>query len=1098
MPNYNTYIDIKENPLLKHLIMFMMCLGAISNTFAYNFWTIGTQEGLSQLSVLGIHQDRLGRMWFGTEEGLNVFDGNRLKVFHSSASIQDEHDGHLAFLGNSNYPIVEDKDGNIFFRSDNSLIKYDIVTQTFSHIAYKGFFALSACDGEVWLGTSRRLYKLVDDSLHCMHELEYAIDAKSLYVRDSIAWMGCENELLKIDLRHKTHTSVLKACVWSIYEDVERNLWIATRKHGIYRIGLDERIEEISICENKGKCTVPDEVRCFVEDGKGNLWIGTFNGLIRYSLKTKKSIRLTTRNGLSHNSVYALYADRNDNIWVGTYYGGVNCFNINNNNFLYFLNEDLGTPFVGSMVEDNDNRLWICTEGAGLKCYNKTTHDFTNIPIQWTANGITTIHPNLKTICFDKKNNVLYIGTTTGGMCRYSLFNGKLKHYNLDHNIRNLLGSSVDKLCIHGDYLYLKVRKGIYKMHIPTEKITPLVEGKSYHNTWVRTFTVDSKGYIWIAGYNDIRIVNLNYPDEVYKLYNSIDGLGRYPITCISESPSGEMILATRGAGVYKSVHHKSFELVDPKLDKLFCYDVKFSQNGQMLTLTDKGLYVCDMVNQHIQIIGLQDYLSPLKAINIGCQIYVSKDSTIYVGGTNGMVAYRDRHFAKQQHSYDIYIASLLVNGKKLDSRTQTLVFSEKRNTLQLEVGTTNFYNGINNGIYRYKLEGYDTDWRQTDNAHIEYHNVPIGNYSLVIEDGNEINTHVFPIRLSIEDVNGDSDRLFYIVLAVILMLIGVIVIINRRKSVAVIDTSENQEGQQSSIALRNEDICGLLEELQKEQNHKLGEGILFVYLRRQKGDLYYRVYRTLFKELMAHLIQFILDSFKDGQNSIEIIPYLKGDTLYVRIVDYVNGPISDADLARMSALCADNDSVYDNQSRTGGCEKNGEVNIIRALCLQNDAFIDIKCNTGFAADFTVSIHNEPANEAQLAADDETSTHQEEQKEPELNVDKDFIAQVDHIILENISNEHFNIGDIISAQYMNRTFFYKKFKEETGMSPNEYLNCFRLCYARDMFIDHPDYQVADVAYKVGFGSPRYLGRCFKKKFGIPPIAYRKIFSEGNK
>ena len=57
------------------LLILIVCLFAL-NIQAMRFRHLSIPEGLSQLSVLSIYQDRLGRMWFGTEEGVNIFDGN--------------------------------------------------------------------------------------------------------------------------------------------------------------------------------------------------------------------------------------------------------------------------------------------------------------------------------------------------------------------------------------------------------------------------------------------------------------------------------------------------------------------------------------------------------------------------------------------------------------------------------------------------------------------------------------------------------------------------------------------------------------------------------------------------------------------------------------------------------------------------------------------------------------------------------------------------------------------------------------------------------------------------------------------------------------
>ena len=61
----------------KTIILFIF-LHVLSYAFPIYFKHIGMKEGLSQLSVMSIYQDELGRMWFGTEEGLSVFDGVRV------------------------------------------------------------------------------------------------------------------------------------------------------------------------------------------------------------------------------------------------------------------------------------------------------------------------------------------------------------------------------------------------------------------------------------------------------------------------------------------------------------------------------------------------------------------------------------------------------------------------------------------------------------------------------------------------------------------------------------------------------------------------------------------------------------------------------------------------------------------------------------------------------------------------------------------------------------------------------------------------------------------------------------------------------------
>ena len=66
------------------IISLILLVGFCSGTYPIYFKHIGMQEGLSQLSVMAIYQDNLGRMWFGTEEGISIYDGVQTKVYKPS------------------------------------------------------------------------------------------------------------------------------------------------------------------------------------------------------------------------------------------------------------------------------------------------------------------------------------------------------------------------------------------------------------------------------------------------------------------------------------------------------------------------------------------------------------------------------------------------------------------------------------------------------------------------------------------------------------------------------------------------------------------------------------------------------------------------------------------------------------------------------------------------------------------------------------------------------------------------------------------------------------------------------------------------------
>lgn len=101
------------------IISLILLVGFCSGTYPIYFKHIGMQEGLSQLSVMAIYQDNLGRMWFGTEEGISIYDGVQTKVYKPS----EFHRQNANPIGNQTHFIAGDKDGNVFFDSDQSIIR---------------------------------------------------------------------------------------------------------------------------------------------------------------------------------------------------------------------------------------------------------------------------------------------------------------------------------------------------------------------------------------------------------------------------------------------------------------------------------------------------------------------------------------------------------------------------------------------------------------------------------------------------------------------------------------------------------------------------------------------------------------------------------------------------------------------------------------------------------------------------------------------------------------------------------------------------------------------------------------------------------------
>ncbi len=97
----------------------------------------------------------------------------------------------------------------------------------------------------------------------------------------------------------------------------------------------------------------------------------------------------------------------------------------------------------------------------------------------------------------------------------------------------------------------------------------------------------------------------------------------------------------------------------------------------------------------------------------------------------------------------------------------------------------------------------------------------------------------------------------------------------------------------------------------------------------------------------------------------------------------------------------------------------------------------------------------------------------------------DLLERVRQYIDSHISDENLTIPSIAAEMGMSRTTFFSRFKELSGLSPQDYLTHYRIAYARQL-LQAGGLSVSEVAYKSGFSDPKYFSRIFKKVEGVSP------------
>lgn len=726
------------------LLLILPLLLCEQGLHAYYFRKIGPAQGLDQPAVLAIYEDTLGRMWFGSRGGVYLYDGNTAHSFRPETAGRQE-DGSRCLIGNEVSRITGDRNGDVFIRSEHALVKYDIRRETFEVIRPDRVGALSTFRGNVWYtaGDSLFMYDAGSGAEKFMRKLGIT-DIFCLLVEDGKLWAGTPKGLYLSENGGPLRNLLPNTEIYSLFRSSRNELWIASRMNGLYSIRRDGVLRREPYGKDK---VVSSQIREFAEDEDQNIWFGTFEGLQIYNPYTDEyriiGADSSLPGALSHSSVFSLYRDSHNTIWVGTYYGGVNYVNPARDIFTYHVAADgrddcLNYPIVGQMVEDVHRRLWICTDGGGLNRLDLKTGKFT----YFRASDPNSVrHDNIKTVAYDDRRDVLYIGTHTGGMSRYDGRTGRF--FNYSGRQGEGPGNIIYSMLFHDGRLYVSARNGLWILDPETDGFEQLL---SYGP--VLTFDIDSRGFMWMADRTGLLRMDLKGGGEPERVRTDSSDVS-CRVTKIHESASGLVYIATLGQGVKVYDHEtdsfKTLSRQENNLASNYCYNLmETSRNGILIT-TDAGLTLYSPFTGLGRPVGKTDVFST----GDGGGMYECLDNRIFIGGMNGMVSFDESVlYGPEADDAGFYFSELYVNNSRVfpgdgtGILTNSLPFTRElrlaptRNNLSIVFAVSDYATYPDKGKYFYKLEGFDSDWNSAAANSLNYTNLPPGKYVLKVRPG--------------------------------------------------------------------------------------------------------------------------------------------------------------------------------------------------------------------------------------------------------------------------------------------------------------------------------------------------------------------------
>ena len=127
----------------------------------------------------------------------------------------------------------------------------------------------------------------------------------------------------------------------------------------------------------------------------------------------------------------------------------------------------------------------------------------------------------------------------------------------------------------------------------------------------------------------------------------------------------------------------------------------------------------------------------------------------------------------------------------------------------------------------------------------------------------------------------------------------------------------------------------------------------------------------------------------------------------------------------------------------------------------------------------------------------QTSTESEAQAALHLsNPDQAFITRATEIVMQHLADGDYNREAFAKDMAMGESTLYNKVKATTGQTVIAFITSIRLKEAQRIIRSNPNILISDVATQVGFNTPKYFSKCFKKEFGIFPKEYAEEQKKG--
>ncbi len=856
---------------------------AVNNDLKFEHLSL--EQGLSQSLVLCIAQDKQGFLWFGTEDGLNRYDGYEFKIYrHSEADSSSLTNNYI-------YTLYKDSEGNLWIGTwGGGLDRYDAKYDKFLHYEAANASAspsLNKVTGiledsrkVLWITTwggglcrvDRSARRIEQVSLHFVLHQPARLDTLHGIAEDSGGkiWIGgFRTGVIVYDPRGDTcvlyrreandPNSLSYDNTQVMYRDRKGTMWVGTWGGGLNRFeSSSKRFTSYRHSAGNRSSLRSDVVFSILEDSAGRLWVGTQGGLSCFDASSGTFVNHMSdplnRSGLSSTRVQSLFEDAGGVLWMGTADGVAKL----SNRLQFFrtlfppsTSNSAGTNRnVFGLCEDHAGNIWIGTYGAGVYRYERNTKTFKRYSHS-TTDPSSLSNDMVFAVCVDIAGNV-WIGTYGGGVDRYvPERDGFIHHRNNreDENsltndfVRCLLGDSRGRIWIGTggkglDCYHPQANRFVHYRHdhnepgsVSDDEIECITEGKT-GTVWVGTAS---------GGVN--RFIESESVFSRY-LHNPADAnsLSDNHVYTVHESDDGIVWIGTAGGGLNRldpiTGKFERFTEQDGLVNDVV-YGIVEPRSGILWLSTNKGLSRLSVSSRTFKNFDATDGLQSQEFnFNAYCLL---RSGDVMFGGIKGVNIFTPGDIRENTHIPPIVLTSFNVSGEPMQlgkslQFTDAVELTYKQNFFSFEFAALDFVAPTRNQ-YAYRLVGVDNDWnRSGTRRYVNYTGVEPGEYVLRVKGSNNDriwNTEGTLLRIIIKPPFWATVwfKVFVVLLVVAIATlayryrVGRLLEVERMRMRIANDLHDDIGSNLSSIALTNEMVAKRLPEDNQVRSQLLAAG---------------------------------------------------------------------------------------------------------------------------------------------------------------------------------------------------------------------------------------------------------------------------------